>query len=154
MTGVVCTHAEACGEWTGCSRISGKPSGKVTYVNYLDFHLINTMTERRNICQTALRCCFLRSEGQPRGASKLYAELKAWRNSRPHVADARTCCLNPATSTHRTQTNQTSSLSKLVYRQELIRISLGLARQEDLIADISNALGTSSNCMLFSTITD
>ena len=46
-----------------------------------------------------------------------------------HVADARTCCLNPATSTHRQMTDE-----------QLIRISLGLEDKEDLIADISNAL--------------
>lgn len=55
-----------------------------------------------------------------------------------HVADARTCCLNPATSTHRQMTDE--QLIEAGIPAELIRISLGLEDKEDLIADISNAL--------------
>ena len=55
-----------------------------------------------------------------------------------HVADARTCCLNPATSTHRQMTDE--QLAEAGVPAELIRISLGLEDKEDLIADISAAL--------------
>lgn len=55
-----------------------------------------------------------------------------------HVADARTCCLNPATSTHRQMTDE--QLIEAGVPAELIRISLGLEDKEDLIADIANAL--------------
>ena len=55
-----------------------------------------------------------------------------------HVADARTCCLNPATSTHRQLTDQ--QLIEAGVPAELIRISLGIEDKEDLIADIANAL--------------
>ena len=55
-----------------------------------------------------------------------------------HVADARTCCLNPATSTHRQMTDE--QLKEAGVPAELIRISLGLEDKEDLIADISAAL--------------
>ena len=55
-----------------------------------------------------------------------------------YVADARTCCLNPATSTHRQMTDE--QLIEAGVPAELIRISLGLEDKEDLIADISNAL--------------
>lgn len=55
-----------------------------------------------------------------------------------HVADARTCCLNPATSTHRQLNDE--QLKEAGVPAELIRISLGLEDKEDLIADISNAL--------------
>ena len=55
-----------------------------------------------------------------------------------HVADARTCCLNPATSTHRQMTDE--QLKEAGVPAELIRISLGLEDKEDLIADMSNAL--------------
>ncbi|MDD7350369.1 MAG: O-acetylhomoserine aminocarboxypropyltransferase/cysteine synthase, partial [Clostridiales bacterium] len=41
-----------------------------------------------------------------------------------HVADARTCCLNPATSTHRQMTDE--QLIEAGVPAELIRISLGL----------------------------
>lgn len=55
-----------------------------------------------------------------------------------HVADARTCCLNPATSTHRQMNDE--QLAEAGVPAELIRISLGLEEKEDLLADISNAL--------------
>lgn len=55
-----------------------------------------------------------------------------------HVADARTCCLNPATSTHRQMNDE--QLAEAGVPAELIRISLGLEDKEDLIADIANAL--------------
>ena len=55
-----------------------------------------------------------------------------------HVADARTCCLNPATSTHRQMTEE--QLKEAGVPAELIRISVGIEDKEDLIADIANAL--------------
>ena len=55
-----------------------------------------------------------------------------------HVADARTCCLNPATSTHRQLTDE--QLIEAGVPAELIRISLGIEDKEDLIADIAAAL--------------
>ncbi len=55
-----------------------------------------------------------------------------------HVADARTCCLNPATSTHRQMTDE--QLSAAGIPAGLIRISCGLEDKEDLIADLENAL--------------
>ncbi len=56
-----------------------------------------------------------------------------------HVADARTCCLNPATSTHR-QMNE-EQLAAAGVPAGLIRISCGLEDKEDLIADLAQALG-------------
>ncbi len=55
-----------------------------------------------------------------------------------HVADARTCCLNPASSTHRQMTDE--QLSAAGIPAGLIRISCGLESGEDLIADIRQAL--------------
>ncbi|WP_029232310.1 O-acetylhomoserine aminocarboxypropyltransferase/cysteine synthase family protein [Butyrivibrio sp. VCB2006] len=55
-----------------------------------------------------------------------------------HVADARSCCLNPATSTHRQMTDE--QLSAAGIPAGLIRISCGLEDKEDLIADLKNAL--------------
>ena len=55
-----------------------------------------------------------------------------------HVADARTCCLNPATSTHRQMTDE--QLAQAGIPAGLIRISCGLEDKEDLIADLSQAL--------------
>ena len=54
-----------------------------------------------------------------------------------HVADARSCCLNPATTTHRQLTEQ--QLEEAGIPAGLIRVSLGLEAKEDLIADIEQA---------------
>lgn len=55
-----------------------------------------------------------------------------------HVADARTCCLNPATSTHRQMNNE--QLEAAGVPAGLVRMSCGLEDAADLIADISQAL--------------
>ena len=55
-----------------------------------------------------------------------------------HVADARTCCLNPATSTHRQMTDE--QLIAAGVPAGLVRMSCGLEDKEDLIADIAQAL--------------
>ena len=55
-----------------------------------------------------------------------------------HVADARTCCLNPATSTHRQMNDE--QLAAAGIPAGLIRISCGLEDKKDLIADIAQAL--------------
>ena len=55
-----------------------------------------------------------------------------------HVADARTCCLNPATSTHRQLTDE--QLEAAGIPAGLVRMSCGLEDKDDLIADIKNAL--------------
>ena len=55
-----------------------------------------------------------------------------------HVADARTCCLNPATSTHRQMNDE--QLAAAGIPAGLIRISCGLEDKNDLIADIKQAL--------------
>lgn len=55
-----------------------------------------------------------------------------------HVADARTCCLNPATSTHRQMTEE--QLLAAGIPAGLIRMSCGLEDKEDLIADLAQAL--------------
>ncbi len=55
-----------------------------------------------------------------------------------HVADARTCCLHPASATHR-QMNDAELLAAGV-PSDLVRFSCGLESKDDLIADISQAL--------------
>ncbi|MBR1635717.1 MAG: O-acetylhomoserine aminocarboxypropyltransferase/cysteine synthase [Lachnospiraceae bacterium] len=56
-----------------------------------------------------------------------------------HVADARTCCLNPATSTHRQMTDE--QLAAAGIPAGLVRMSCGLEDKKDLLADIEQALG-------------
>lgn len=55
-----------------------------------------------------------------------------------HVADARTCCLNPATSTHRQLTDE--QLEAAGISAGLVRMSCGLEDKNDLIADLKQAL--------------
>ena len=55
-----------------------------------------------------------------------------------HVADSRTCCLHPASATHRQMTDE--QLKAAGVGADLIRLSCGLENSEDLIADIAQAL--------------
>ena len=55
-----------------------------------------------------------------------------------HVADARTCCLHPASATHR-QMNEEELIAAGI-SGDLVRFSVGLENADDLIADIENAL--------------
>ena len=55
-----------------------------------------------------------------------------------HVADARTCCLHPASATHR-QMNDEELIAAGV-SGDLVRLSCGLENAEDLIADLAQAL--------------
>lgn len=55
-----------------------------------------------------------------------------------HVADARTCCLHPAGTTHR-QMND-AELAAAGVRPDQVRLSCGLENADDLIADLAQAL--------------
>ncbi len=55
-----------------------------------------------------------------------------------HVADARTCCLNPASSTHRQMNDE--QLKAAGVPAELVRLSCGIEDKDDLIADLAQAL--------------
>lgn len=55
-----------------------------------------------------------------------------------HVADARTCCLNPASTTHRQMNDD--QLRAAGVPPELVRMSCGLESSADLIADVAQAL--------------
>jgi len=55
-----------------------------------------------------------------------------------HVADARSCCLHPASATHRQMNEQ--ELIAAGISGDLIRLSCGIEDAEDLISDIKQAL--------------
>ena len=55
-----------------------------------------------------------------------------------HVADSRTCCLHPASATHRQMTDE--QLTAAGVGADLIRLSCGLENAEDLIADLQQAI--------------
>ena len=55
-----------------------------------------------------------------------------------HVADARTCVLHPASTTHRQLTDR--QLDECKTPADLVRFSVGIEDVEDIIADLSQAL--------------
>lgn len=55
-----------------------------------------------------------------------------------HVADARSCCLHPASTTHRQLSD--AELEASGVSPDLVRLSCGIESADDLISDIANAL--------------
>lgn len=60
-----------------------------------------------------------------------------------HVADARSCCLHPASSTHRQMTDE--ELAACGVSPDLVRLSCGIENANDLIADVRQALEAAHN---------
>ena len=78
-------------------------------------------------------------DGDRKVAEKFMKSLKTI-NIETHVADARSCCLNPATATHRQLTKE--QLEKAGIPEGMIRLSVGIENKEDLAEDIVNALNS------------
>ena len=55
-----------------------------------------------------------------------------------HVADARTCALHPASTTHRQMTDE--QLEECGVGADLIRLSVGIENVDDIIADLKQAI--------------
>lgn len=55
-----------------------------------------------------------------------------------HVADARTCALHPASTTHRQMTDE--QLIECGVSPDLVRLSVGIENADDIIEDLNNAL--------------
>ena len=55
-----------------------------------------------------------------------------------HVADIKTCCLHPASTTHRQLTDE--QLKECGVSPDLIRMSIGIEAADDIIEDIAQAL--------------
>ena len=55
-----------------------------------------------------------------------------------HVADAKTCVLHPASSTHRQMTD--AELMAAGVAPDLIRLSVGIEDVKDILADLEQAL--------------
>ncbi|MCI8875786.1 MAG: O-acetylhomoserine aminocarboxypropyltransferase/cysteine synthase, partial [Lachnospiraceae bacterium] len=111
--------------------LSGHP--KVAYVNYCDlpgdaYHELAKKYLPKGSCGVV-------SFGLKGGRAAAEAFMKELKIAaiETHVADARTCCLNPATSTHRQMNDE--QLKEAGVPAELIRISCGIEDKDDLIAD-------------------
>ncbi len=76
-------------------------------------------------------------KGGRSAAEKFMKELKLGAIE-THVADARTCCLHPASATHR-QMNDEELIAAGV-SPDLVRYSCGIENADDLIEDIAQAL--------------
>lgn len=76
-------------------------------------------------------------KGGRAAAEKFMANLKLIAIE-THVADARSCCLHPASATHRQMNDE--ELKAAGISPDLIRLSCGLENSADLIADIEQAL--------------
>lgn len=75
--------------------------------------------------------------GGRKEAEKFMAGL-ALCNIETHVADSHTCCLHPASSTHRQMTDE--ELVAAGISPSMVRLSLGLEDTDDIIADLDQAL--------------
>lgn len=85
-------------------------------------------------------CCGVVSFGIQGGRAAAEEFMKGLRIAaiETHVADARTCCLHPASSTHRQMNDE--ELTAAGVSPDLVRFSCGIENAEDLIGDIKNAL--------------
>ena len=77
-------------------------------------------------------------KGGRAAAEKFMAGLRVFAIE-THVADARSCCLHPASATHRQMNDD--ELRAAGVSPDLVRMSCGLEDAADLIADIEQALG-------------
>ena len=76
-------------------------------------------------------------KGGRAAAEKFMAGLKL-ASIATHVADAKTCVLHPASSTHRQRNDE--ELVAAGVSPDLVRLSVGIEDLEDLIADVEQAL--------------
>ncbi len=76
-------------------------------------------------------------KGGREAASRFMANLKLCAIE-THVADARSCCLHPASTTHRQMSDE--ELLGAGVSADLIRMSCGIESAEDLINDVKQAL--------------
>ena len=73
-----------------------------------------------------------------RKAAEVFMKYLELGSIETHVADSRTCCLHPASATHRQMTD--AELAAAGVGADLIRLSCGLENVEDLIADLKQAI--------------
>ena len=78
-------------------------------------------------------------KGGRKGAEAFMKELKVAMIA-THVADAHTCVLHPASSTHRQMSDEELLLAGV--SPDLIRLSVGLENVDDIIEDLANALAS------------
>lgn len=78
-------------------------------------------------------------KGGRKAAEAFMKELKL-ASIETHVADAKTCCLHPASATHRQMSDD--ELVAAGVSPDLVRLSVGIENADDLIYDLDQALNT------------
>ncbi len=73
-----------------------------------------------------------------RAAAQVFMKSLKLAGVETHVADSKTCCLHPASTTHRQMTD--AELENAGVKPDLVRFSCGIEDAEDIIADVKNAL--------------
>ena len=76
-------------------------------------------------------------KGGREAASRFMAGLKLC-SIATHVADAKTCVLHPATTTHRQMTDE--ELRAAGVSPDLVRLSVGIEDVSDILEDVEQAL--------------
>lgn len=111
---------------------------KITWVNYpgLENNPYHQLAEKYMPNGTCGVVSF-GVKGGRKAAEKFMAELKVAMIA-THVADAHTCVLHPASSTHRQLTDE--ELIAGGVSPDLIRLSIGLENVDDIIEDLEHAL--------------
>ena len=112
----------------------------ITWVNYPDLPSSRYYERAKKYLPNG--SCGVVSFGVKGGRAAAEAVMKKLTvvNIETHVADARSCCLHPASATHR-QMNEQELIAAGV-PGDLIRLSCGLESADDLIADLDAALNT------------
>lgn len=126
-----CENAQAVAEFL-------QSSDKVTWVNYCGLK----GNKYYDLAQKYLPngSCGVVSFGVKGGRSAAEKFMKNLKVAaiETHVADARTCCLHPASATHRQMNDEELALAGV--SPDLVRFSCGLESAADLIEDIKQAL--------------
>ena len=115
-----------------------KASDKIAWVNYPALE----DSDQRDKCEKYLggKCCGVVSFGVKGGreAAMKFMNSLSLAKIVVHVADARTCVLHPASTTHRQLTD--TQLADAGVSPDLVRMSVGIESIDDIINDIRTAL--------------
>ncbi len=110
----------------------------VSWINYpgLESSKYHAIAEKYMPCGTSGVMAF-GVRGGREAATRFMDSLKL-ASIETHVADARTCVLHPASTTHRQLTDE--QLAACGVSPDLIRLSVGMENAADIIADLAQAL--------------
>jgi O-acetylhomoserine (thiol)-lyase len=115
-----------------------KPDGKISWVNFPELPSnANNALCKKYMPHGSSGVISFGIKGGREKATKFMDSLKLAAVV-THVADARTCVLHPASTTHRQLTDE--QLADCGVTPDLIRFSVGIENYEDILADIINAL--------------